>query len=169
MASRLLELHDASVFTRTSHYSFCVGHGLDVRERHPFVLPAFQRPAVWSDEQKSRFIESLWLKLPIGSYCYHHSDDGAETVFELLDGQQRWSAIYDFVDNKISAFDCWAKDMGTVERRCFDNCLFPAHVARGFSEADKLEIYERLAYGGVPNIKGESVGEVRRLANKEEQ
>ena len=34
----------------------------------PFRLPEFQRPAVWSQAQEARLIESVWRGIPIGTY-----------------------------------------------------------------------------------------------------
>ena len=152
-----------SVFKRTTTYNFDVGHGIRIRDKYQFVLPAYQRPLVWSDEQKSRFVESLWLHLPVGTYCYHESLDGGVTL-TLLDGQQRWSAIYDFVDGKVPAFGAYWHELDRIDHTAFEFIPFSAYVARGFSEKDMIDIYERLAYGGTPNVKGEAVGKVRRLA-----
>ena len=33
-----------------------------------FKLPPFQRGSVWTKQQQVRFIESIWLHLPIASY-----------------------------------------------------------------------------------------------------
>lgn len=33
-----------------------------------FILPPFQRPPVWTEEQKVRLIESIWDGIPTGSY-----------------------------------------------------------------------------------------------------
>jgi hypothetical protein len=60
-----------------------------------FVLPPFQRPAVWTEAQKVRFIESIWGGLPLGSYVYNQPTRFHSPFDQwLLDGQQRVGAIH---------------------------------------------------------------------------
>ena len=53
--------------------------------------PEFQRFYRWSDEQKSRLIESLLLGIPIPSFFVYQRPDG---VWDVIDGLQRLSAIF---------------------------------------------------------------------------
>lgn len=115
-----------------------------------FILPPFQRGSVWSEEQKIRFVESLILQLPIGSYCVHE-DLKTSVQWELLDGQQRWSAIFDYVDDKFAVFGLKYSELNEVEIRYFKQLQFPAFIATGFTEEEKYELFTRLAYGGTPN------------------
>lgn len=140
--------------------SFTVGHGLHIRERSKgylptilrFVLPPFQRGEVWTVEQKSRFIESLWLRLPISVYAYNQSPSLGQTDQWLIDGQQRWSAIRDFVDGKVTAFGGLRySDMSDAELRVFDMTPFPCILIKSDDEAHLEEMYNRLAYGGTPH------------------
>ena len=59
--------------------------GVGERQLGWFVLPPFQRPPVWTLEQKIRFIESCWMGLPIGVFIYNrprtvHMIPGCSTV-----------------------------------------------------------------------------------------
>lgn len=60
--------------------------------------PEFQRKIVWNQVQKSRFIESLLLQLPIPQ-LYLKRDTGGKLV--VIDGLQRTTAIADFISNKF--------------------------------------------------------------------
>ena len=53
--------------------------------------PEFQRFYRWTDEQKSRLIESLLLGIPIPSFFVYQRPDG---VWAVVDGLQRLSAIF---------------------------------------------------------------------------
>lgn len=140
-----------SILQRCQHLSFCIAEGLARRNNDGgFILPAFQRGAVWSDEQKIRFMESLILKLPVGSYCVHE-DLSTAVSWELLDGQQRWGAIFDYVDDKFPVFGMKYSELNEVERRYFRSLTFPVFIATGFTEEEKYEVFTRLAYGGTPN------------------
>ena len=56
--------------------------------------PDFQREEVWSNQTKSRLIESLLLRIPITMFYVSADEEGRLTV---VDGLQRLSAIRDFV------------------------------------------------------------------------
>ncbi len=59
----------------------------------------FQRhPNLWDSKRKSRFIESLLLKLPIPAFYFNERQ---ENQLEVVDGLQRISTIKDFVIDKI--------------------------------------------------------------------
>lgn len=132
-----------------------IEHGMVVRSEGGWVIPDFQRPLVWTTEQKQKFVESILMELPIGAYCYHEAEDHGWNG-ELLDGQQRWSAIYDFVDGVFPAFGLFWNDLSSIEQRMdFLGQVFPAFEVRGMTYEQKLEIFERLAYGGTPNVRSE--------------
>ena len=63
------------------------------------MYPEFQRNIVWNQVQKSRFIESLLLQLPIPQ-LYLKRDTGGKLV--VIDGLQRTTAIADFISNKFT-------------------------------------------------------------------
>jgi len=56
-------------------------------------FPDFQRPFRWKKEQKTRFIESLLLGIPIPPILVFQDEDG---IWELIDGLQRLSTIFEF-------------------------------------------------------------------------
>lgn len=65
-------------------------------------LPKFQRGYVWNDKKKVELINSLHEGFPFGALLtYQKSPKEKE---KLLDGQQRWSTILDFNQNKASYF-----------------------------------------------------------------
>ena len=55
------------------------------------IHPQFQRYYRWSDEQKSRLIESILLGIPLPSVFVSQQKDG---TWELVDGLQRLSTIF---------------------------------------------------------------------------
>ncbi len=57
------------------------------------ISPAFQRFFRWSDDQKSKLIESILLGIPIPPIFVAQRKDG---IWEVIDGLQRLSTIYEF-------------------------------------------------------------------------
>ena len=63
------------------------------------LQPEFQRQEVWSLKKKRALIDTIlrgWIVPPI------HLVKGGGSTIEVLDGQQRLSAIRDFLDNRVS-------------------------------------------------------------------
>lgn len=60
--------------------------------------PEFQRYFVWDNSQKSQFIESLLLGLPIPLFYFAENDD---LTFNVVDGLQRLTTIYQYMRNEF--------------------------------------------------------------------
>jgi len=80
---------------RTDSYSMSIGEWISLYESKEIdIHPDFQRFFRWSDSQKSRFIESILLGIPIPPIFVSQRDDG---IWDVIDGLQRLSTIYEFV------------------------------------------------------------------------
>jgi hypothetical protein len=64
----------------------------DVSDR--YFVPSYQRNLSWNDEQKSQFIESLIIGLPIPFMFFYQTSDGR---MEIVDGSQRMRAMRSFL------------------------------------------------------------------------
>jgi len=75
-------------------YDMSVGEIMNLyRDNELIISPDYQRLFRWELSQKTRFIESLLLGIPIPPIFVHQDDDG---VWELIDGLQRVSTILEF-------------------------------------------------------------------------
>lgn len=80
---------------RTDGYSMSIGEWISLYENHEIdIHPDFQRFFRWSAHQKSTFIESILLGIPIPPIFVSQRDDG---IWDVIDGLQRLSTIYEFV------------------------------------------------------------------------
>ena len=134
-----------------------------------YPLPDWQRDACWTQNQKIKFIESIWNKVDIGSYMvntiFEYEDPPCNTVFKkfsdaLLDGQQRLSAIEDYLLNKFPVYDgngslCFWKDLGIVDRRFFGNKSFSKAIIQTFDEKILRECYDLRSFGGTAHREDE--------------
>ena len=62
--------------------------------------PEFQRRNVWSSPAKSRFIESIFLGIPIPQILLS-ARPNKKSSFVVLDGKQRLIAIKEFIDGSL--------------------------------------------------------------------
>jgi hypothetical protein len=64
--------------------------------------PLFQREAVWSPTMNQTFIDSILREMYIHPLLVHERRTPAgATFFDVIDGQQRLRAIFDFMDGKF--------------------------------------------------------------------
>lgn len=70
------------------------------KNSNPSMIPGFQRPSVWTREQKASLIKSILRGLPTGTYYINRSDN-AELDDLLFDGQQRFTAVQEFLDGSF--------------------------------------------------------------------
>lgn len=124
-----------------------------------FNLPPWQRDETWTEAQKRRFIEGIFLGLGCGYYVVHQMDWDEDAnplpmAGWLLDGQQRIAAIRDFVYGPLTIFDGVGYtdlDRPTQLRR-FRRQAFPC-VEIPYQDDEEIlkEVYRRLNFGGTPH------------------
>lgn len=125
----------------------------DERSLGPFILPVFQRDPVWTLAQRVRFIESIWGGLPLGSWVqnYHWGAAGGPTDGWLLDGQQRWSAIFAYVAGDFEVHGWRFPDLPRADQRRFEDIPFTQLQTQIADPEACREVYLRLTYGGTPH------------------
>ena len=96
-----------------SIYPYDMPKEVDIREDHLTIFewlrklnrkqliidPEFQRNLVWKLEQKSLFIESVLLNIPLPPLYINQSIEG---TYIIVDGLQRTTTLADFVNNKFA-------------------------------------------------------------------
>lgn len=89
------ELKDARKKVVTDGYEMSLGELISAyKAKELHINPEFQRLYRWNIEQKSRFIESILLRIPVPPIFVYTRDD---STWELVDGLQRVSTILEFV------------------------------------------------------------------------
>jgi Protein of unknown function DUF262 len=145
---------------------------VDQLQRQTITLdPAFQRRDAWTDERKSRFIESLILGLPIPQLVFAESDK-KKGKFIVIDGKQRLLSLSKFTgvglapdqqplvlkglkirsDLNKSTYDQLKNDAKFEDLVLgFENQAIRSVVIRGWENEQVLyTIFHRLNTGSVP-------------------
>lgn len=90
------EIESAARKIQKESLAMSVGELLNMyRDGELVIRPPFQRLFRWSITQKSRFIESLLIGLPVPSIFVSEIGDTAR--WELVDGLQRMSTVFEFM------------------------------------------------------------------------
>lgn len=120
-----------------------------------YPVPDFQRDSVWTPEQQVRFIESVWLDLPIGTYTYHSPDWENDDVATpkvmsgwLIDGQQRLTAIEKYLTNQLNVFGGTWDDLNAQQKGRFLRSPFHCYEVTAFDEPAIRDMYNRMNFGG---------------------
>lgn len=119
--------------------------------------PLFQRRKVWEDARSSRLIESLILEVPLPVFYLAEGPDGSE---EVIDGQQRLSAFFRFLDNgyQLSGLKAlphlnarYFRDLDKATQKLVRDSSIRTVVFKKESDENlRFEIFERLNTGAVP-------------------
>jgi uncharacterized protein with ParB-like and HNH nuclease domain len=81
--------------TITDSYSMSIGEIVSLYQDGEIdIHPEFQRFFRWTDEQKSKLIESILTGIPLPSFFVATADNG---TWDVLDGVQRLSTIFSFL------------------------------------------------------------------------
>ncbi|MBA2749773.1 MAG: DUF262 domain-containing protein [Tatlockia sp.] len=126
------------------------------------VQPFYQRRPRWDIKMQSRLIESFLINIPVPSVILYEKDYNS---YEVMDGQQRITAIRDFYNNKLTltGLELWselngrnystlpAKIKSAIDRRSISSIVLVIESISDPEEAFFLKqiAFERLNTGGV--------------------
>jgi len=67
------------------------------------VIPPYQRTFVWEPDKQCRFIESVFMDIPIPPLFFLEKFDEEQemTIFEIIDGVQRLTTLCNFINGKL--------------------------------------------------------------------
>ena len=144
---------ERSVYTAQDFLQWRAGNALE-------LTPKFQRRGVWSSAARSFFIDTLIRTMPVPPiYIRRVQARAAEgLVNEVIDGQQRVSAILDYIDGKYrlskNLSSEWAgkayRDLSPAHRSAITNHSFSTEIFVGITDLEVLEIFARLNTYSVP-------------------
>ncbi|GAB5994633.1 DUF262 domain-containing protein [Aeromonas enteropelogenes] len=102
--SELLDAIDRQIGeVRTESLDLSFGEIVNLhKDKEIIIQPEYQRLFRWSQEQRSRLVESILLELPIPPIFLIENDNG---VLELIDGLQRTSSVIQFIEASLISLD----------------------------------------------------------------
>jgi hypothetical protein len=126
------------------------------------IRPFYQRRSRWDEERQSKLIESFIINIPVPPIFLYEK---AYNSYEVMDGQQRITAISDFYNNrfKLKGLDLWPELNGLtyqelpnkiragLDRRSISSIVLLKESAPDEEEAIFLRqlVFERLNTGGI--------------------
>jgi len=122
----------------------------------PFEIyvPEYQRKLAWSDDQKSYFIESMVLRIPISPVFFYE----VEGRLEIVDGSQRIRTLAAFARDEFALRNLEKLDMlngrtfsqlpPSVRRRFNNTPLRGFVLDQGTDETVRIDLFRRLNTSG---------------------
>ncbi|MGA8027602.1 MAG: DUF262 domain-containing protein [Bryobacteraceae bacterium] len=134
------------------------------RRRDRYEIPDWQREKVWDIEKKRRLIDSMLRGWKLPKFYFVKT---SEDEFEVVDGQQRLSAIFEFCANDLELDTASAKlfhgtkykDLPARIADDFDDFEIEYDVLEEATEEDLKEFFQRLQ-GGMPLTSSEKLNSV---------
>lgn len=138
---------------RVQYESLIIQEILNLNSRKELDLrPWYQRRSVWINTQKAYLINTLLEKKPIPAIYMRHSVDveQGKSIKEIVDGQQRTTAIIEFVSDAFTVNHPSHKkrvkysQLSTKQKEDFLLTSVPVGYLLGASEADVIDIFARI-------------------------
>lgn len=95
---------------------FTIEYLIDKYKRGDFFIPNYQRQFIWKETNKSLFIESILLGLPIPFMFFGNCENGR---IEIIDGAQRIQTLEAFIAGKFKLNGL--KKINEINKFCFSD------------------------------------------------
>ncbi|MBW4721308.1 DUF262 domain-containing protein [Saccharothrix obliqua] len=136
------------------------------KRRDRYEIPDWQRKGVWNDSQKKRLIDSVLRGWKLPKFYFQKTGSDPET-FEVVDGQQRLTAIWGFYDGvlelseeSVEAFGAKSyKDLADSLSDAFDDYEIEYDVIADATEKEVKEFFQRLQ-AGLPLTSSEKLNSI---------
>lgn len=135
---------------------YTIEHLVDKFNKEEFFIPKYQRKFVWRPKNKSLFIESVLLGLPIPFMFFAGCEDGR---LEIVDGAQRMQTLVEFTNNKLKLSNLEKltclngfkfKDLTQAQQRKFNNKTFRVIVLDEKTTPDvRQDLFNRINTSGM--------------------
>lgn len=127
-----------------------------------YPLPQWQRGLVWDVAQSTRFIESVYAGVHLGTFVYNQSIGKHALNGLLIDGQQRLHAIERYVADgfAVKGQDGVARfwsELTSDEQAHFGRMPFGFSVVKHDDEASLMRLYDLLNFGGTAHTEADRV------------
>lgn len=123
------------------------------------ISPKFQRRSVWSRNAKSYLIDTLLLQLPVPPIYLRivQSADKKSMIREVIDGQQRMTAVLEFLQGKFSLASniespCKGKkfeELTDEEKDKITQYTFICEIFHGVGDREILQVFSRMNMNSV--------------------
>lgn len=135
---------------------YAIGYLVKQFEEEEFYVPReYQRNFIWVNKDKSYFIESILMGLPVPFMFFADTDDGR---IEIVDGAQRTQTLVQFAQNELKLNDLEVltdanglsfSDLDiAIQRRFLNTNIRVVYLEEGTTKNIRQEIFKRINTSG---------------------
>lgn len=136
--------------------------------------PDYQRGNVWTDAQKVALIDSVFRNIDIGKFTIIKRNWGKDPnkpetpfMYEMLDGKQRITALYEFYTGKFKYKGLYFYEMHPRDREHFKHYSISESETEPLTDEQKYRYFLKLNTTGMP-VDKKHLRKVRELWLKEQ-
>lgn len=114
--------------------------------------PDYQRDLVWTDEQKTSLLDSIFSNVDIGKFTFIKRDYQPNRVFwyEILDGKQRLSTLCDFYEDRFAWRGKKFSELCAADAYHFKNFPIVSGEVGEITEQQILKLFVKMNTSGTP-------------------
>ena len=124
------------------------------KRRDRYEIPDWQRSKVWSVDQKRRLIDTILRGWKIPKFYFQKTQENPDE-FEVVDGQQRLAAVWEFMDGELTLTKEQEAVFGGVnyaslpeaQSDAFDDYEIEYDEITNASDAEVKDFFQRLQAG----------------------
>jgi len=138
-------------------YAFAVSEYCSARGERMYRLnPSYQRPDVWTTEQRENFIRSLFANIPVPPVIINelpssridYSQGDTPYHYNVIDGRQRLTTLRMFMHGDLVVDGYTYETLPTKFKWQFENAPFPSIRVRFETEEEEAVYYNIFNYSG---------------------
>lgn len=113
--------------------------------------PPYQRGLVWSMDQKTALLDSVFQNIDIGKFTFSELPlKAVGNLYEIIDGKQRLTTICEFFEGRLAYRGKLYHELSWRDRNHFENYPIVQAEMRDATEQQILKLFVKLNTTGVP-------------------
>lgn len=132
--------------------------------------PFYQRDIVWTEEQKRKYIEAIFeSKVTISATILLNYKNYEKNTYEILDGKQRLTAVFEFLEGKFSIYNNLYYDNLNYQDRAFfiNSEIVYTRIEKinraNLTDNEKIDLFLEINGEGGTKMSDEHMNKIRGL------
>jgi hypothetical protein len=131
------------------NYSLSIESMIAKMDNNTLIIPGYQRNKVWNIKQMNKLLDTIHRNGFISSIILNLNNEG---IYEIVDGQNRLTTIYDFVKGIINYGDISYDELDNSEKLKFGDIHIPTIKLINWSDLKAEEVFEYIQFGTKPTL-----------------
>ena len=131
------------------NYSLSIESMIAKMDNNTLIIPKYQRNKVWDIKQMNKLLDTIHRNGFISSIILNLNNEG---IYEIVDGQNRLTTIYEFVKGAIKYGDISYDELDSSEKLKFGDIHIPTIKLINWPDLKAEEVFEYIQFGTKPTL-----------------